>query len=60
MANQLKVQEQETIIHLAGMGWGIRRIGERGGSRKQGGFFHAEVITRAVLPAGAVWAELAS
>lgn len=26
MANQLKVQEQETIIHLAGMGWGIRRI----------------------------------
>jgi transposase len=26
MANQLKVHEQETIIHLAGMGWGIRRI----------------------------------
>lgn len=26
MANQLTVQEQETIIHLAGLGWGIRRI----------------------------------
>jgi len=26
MANQLKVQEQETILRLAGRGWGIRRI----------------------------------
>lgn len=26
MANKLKVQEQQTIIHLAKRGWGIRRI----------------------------------
>jgi transposase len=26
MANKLKVQEQETVIHLARLGWGIRRI----------------------------------
>lgn len=26
MANKLKVQEQQTVIHLAKQGWGIRKI----------------------------------